>query len=228
MRLDPAEAILRIVQFIILLTFHEWGHAKSANMLGDSTAEDEGRMTFNPAAHIDIIGTVILPLIGTLFGGMFFGWAKPVPVNPYNLRNPKRDLMIIAAAGPIMNIICTIVILGGLSILSMAIGFPDSDSAIQVLIFTQLKISALISVYLAVFNMLPVFPLDGYSVVYGLLPWKQAQKFERLRPYGMMILMGIIFVPGLIGMRNPVFFVIRLVARGTFDLIHLLVGLQQI
>ena len=225
MRLDPAEAILRIVQFIILLTFHEWGHAKSANMLGDPTAEDEGRMTFNPAAHIDIIGTVILPLIGTLFGGMFFGWAKPVPVNPYNLRNPKRDLMIIAAAGPIMNIICTIVILGGLSLLSMAIGFPDRSSAIQVVIYRQLEISAIISVFLAVFNMLPVFPLDGFSVVYGLLPWKQAQKFERLRPYGMMILMGIIFVPGLIGMRNPVFIIITLVAYGIFDLIRILVGL---
>lgn len=225
MRIEPAEAILRIVQFIILLTFHEWGHAKSANMLGDRTAEDEGRMTFNPAAHIDIIGTVILPLIGTLFGGMFFGWAKPVPVNPYNLKNPKRDLMIIAAAGPIMNIICTIVILGGLSILSMAIGFPERGSAIQSLIFAQLKISALISIFLAVFNMLPVFPLDGYSVVYGLLPWKQAQAFERLRPYGMMILMGIIFVPGLIGMPNPVFIIIRLVAFGIFDLIHILVGL---
>ena len=225
MRIEPAEAILRIVQFIILLTFHEWGHAKSANMLGDRTAEDEGRMTFNPAAHIDIIGTVILPLIGTLFGGMFFGWAKPVPVNPYNLRNPKRDLMIIAAAGPIMNIICTIVILGSLSLLSMAIGFPDRSSAIHVEIYGQLRLSAIISVFLAVFNMLPVFPLDGYSVVYGLLPWKQAQAFERLRPYGMMILMGIIFVPGLIGMPNPVFIIIRLVAFGIFDLIHILVGL---
>lgn len=225
MRIDPAEAILRVVQFIILLTFHEWGHAKSANMLGDPTAEDEGRMTFNPAAHIDIIGTVMLPLIGTLFGGMFFGWAKPVPVNPYNLRNPKRDLMIIAAAGPIMNIICTIAILGGLSLLSKTIGFPDSGPAIQSLIYAQLKISAIISVFLAAFNMLPVFPLDGYSVLYGLLPWKQAQKFERLRPYGMMILMGIIFVPGLIGIPNPVFIIITVAAYSIFDVIHILVGL---
>ena len=225
MSIDPAEAILRVVQFIILLTFHEWGHAKSANMLGDPTAEDEGRMTFNPAAHIDIIGTVMLPLIGTLFGGLYFGWAKPVPVNPYNLRNPKRDLMIIAAAGPIMNILCTIVILGCLSLLSMAIGFPDNSSAIQSLIYEQLVISAVISVFLAVFNMLPIFPLDGYSVLYGLLPWKQARSFERSRPYGMMILMGIIFIPSLLRIPNPVFELMRYVTANIFYLIQILVRL---
>ena len=98
---DPYVAILRVTQFIILLTFHEWGHAKSADMLGDPTARDQGRMSLNPGVHIDVIGTLILPLLGTLFGGGFFGWAKPVPVNPYNLKNPRRDLMLIAAAGPI-------------------------------------------------------------------------------------------------------------------------------
>lgn len=225
MNLNPFKAILRVIQFIILLTFHEWGHAKSANMLGDPTAEDEGRMTFNPAAHIDLLGTIILPLIGTLFGGMFFGWAKPVPVDPRNLKNPKRDLMIIAAAGPIMNIICTIVILGGLSLLAMAIGFPGRSSAMQVEIYGQLRVSAIISVFLAVFNMLPVFPLDGYSVVYGLLPWRQAQEFAKLRPYGMIILMCIIFVPGLLNIPNPVFFVIGRVSLGIFYFIGALVGL---
>ena len=98
--LNPFEAILRVIQFIVLLTFHEWGHAKAALVLGDSTARDNDRLTLNPAAHIDILGTVILPLLGTLFGGAFFGWAKPVPVDSRNLKDPKRDLMIIAAAGP--------------------------------------------------------------------------------------------------------------------------------
>ena len=111
---DPFAAILIVTQFIILLTFHEWGHAKSADMLGDPTAKHQGRMSLNPGVHIDIIGTVILPLLGTLFGGAFFGWAKPVPVNPFNLKNPRRDLMLIAAAGPFMNILLTFVILGGL------------------------------------------------------------------------------------------------------------------
>ena len=218
--LNPFEAILRVIQFIILLTFHEWGHAKAALMLGDPTAKDEERLTFNPAAHIDLLGTILLPLLGTLFGSMFFGWAKPVPVNPRNLKNPKRDLMVIAAAGPVMNIICTVVILVAVKLLVEFAG-----SHIHREIYKQLLESALISVFLAAFNMLPLFPLDGFSVVYGLLPWKQAQAFDRLRPYGMMILLGIIFVPSLLRIPNPVFIVIHFVSYGIYALIRTLVGL---
>lgn len=224
---NPFLAILRVCQFIALLTFHEWGHAKSANMLGDPTAEDEGRMSFNPAVHIDLIGTILLPLLGSLFGGGFFGWAKPVPVNPHNLKNPKRDLMLIAAAGPIMNIICTIVILGIARILEVTIGFPQSGSVAQFQIYRILLMqSAIISVFLAIFNMLPLFPLDGFSVVYGLLPWRQAQEFAKLRPYGMMILLTIIFLPGLLRIPNPVFWFIGTVSYSIFDLIAILVGLR--
>ena len=218
--LNPFEAILRVIQFIILLTFHEWGHAKAALMLGDPTARDEERLTFNPAAHIDILGTVILPLLGTLFGGAFFGWAKPVPVDPRNLKDPKRDLMLIAVAGPVMNIICAFVILLAVKLLDQFVG-----TSIHREIYRQLSVSALISVFLAAFNMLPLFPLDGFSVVYGLLPWKQAQAFDRLRPYGMMILIGIIFLPNLLRIPNPVFIVIRLVSFGIYDLFGILVGL---
>jgi Zn-dependent protease len=218
--LNPFKAILRVIQFIILLTFHEWGHAKAALMLGDPTARDEERLTFNPAAHIDILGTVILPLLGTLFGGAFFGWAKPVPVDSRNLKNPKRDLMIIAAAGPVMNIICAFVILLAVKLLVEFVGV-----SIHREIYKQLLYSAEISIFLAAFNMLPLFPLDGFSVVYGLLPWKQAQAFDRLRPYGMMILLGIIFLPNLLRIRNPVFFIISLVSNGIYGLIGTLVGL---
>ncbi len=218
--LNPFEAILRVIQFIILLTFHEWGHAKAALMLGDPTAKDEERLTFNPAAHIDLVGTILLPLLGTLFGSMFFGWAKPVPVNPRNLKNPKRDLMTIAAAGPVMNIVCTVVILVAVKLL-----FEFAGSHVHREIYKQLLESALISVFLAVFNMLPLFPLDGFSVVYGLLPWRQAQAFDRLRPYGMMILLGIIFVPSLLRIPNPVFIVIHFVSYGIYALIRTLVGL---
>ena len=167
---DPYEAILVVTQFIILLTFHEWGHAKSANMLGDPTARDMGRMSLNPGVHIDIVGTLILPLLGTLFGGGFFGWAKPVPVNPYNLKNPRKDMMLIAAAGPFMNIVLTFAILGVVKLLLTFTAFDPAGSPLHAEINRQLIRTSLISVFLAAFNMLPLFPLDGFSVVRGLLP----------------------------------------------------------
>ena len=223
---DPFEAILRVTQFIILLTFHEWGHAKSANMLGDPTARDLGRMSLNPGVHIDIIGTLILPLLGTLFGGGFFGWAKPVPVNPYNLKNPRRDLMLIAAAGPIMNIVLTFVILGVLSIVLEFTGFNPRQSLLHDEIERQVLLTALISVFLAAFNMLPLFPLDGFSVVRGLLPREAASQFEKSSPYGMPILMCLIFLPGIFGIPNIVFNFLGDVSYGTLNLIAKIVGLQ--
>ena len=132
---NPFLAILRVIQFIILLTFHEWGHAKAAFLLGDPTANDEDRLTLNPAAHIDPLGTILLPLRGTLFGGAVFGWARPVPVNPSNLKDPKRDLMIIALAGPVMNILCAFVILAGVRLLDEALA-----STIHREVFAQLRL----------------------------------------------------------------------------------------
>ena len=167
---DPFAAMLLVAQFIVLLTFHEWGHAKSADMLGDSTARDQGRMSLNPGVHIDMIGTIMLPLLASFFGGAFFGWAKPVPVNPYNLRNPRRDLMLIAAAGPFMNIVLTFVILGIIKLLIAFTAFDPSESALHYEINRELLRMGLISIFLAAFNMLPLFPLDGFSVVRGLLP----------------------------------------------------------
>jgi Zn-dependent protease len=227
MNFDPFRAIMIVSQFIILLTFHEWGHAKSANILGDSTAKDEGRMSLNPAVHIDIIGTIILPLLGLLFGGMFLGWAKPVPVDPRNLKNPKRDIMIIAAAGPIMNIICTFVILLGIKLLRETIGFPDRGSPMQLETWDFLRGLAQISMILVAFNMLPIFPLDGFSVVYGLLPWRLAQQFDTLRPYGMMILLGLLFLPSFLGIPpnyNPIFIFINFVYVNGYNSIVFLVN----
>lgn len=219
------QAILIVTQFIILLTFHEWGHAKSANMLGDPTARDQGRMSLNPAVHIDPIGTLFLPLIGSLFGGGFFGWAKPVPVNPYNLKKPRRDIMIIAAAGPIMNILLTFVIFGIIKVLELTLDFKPYNSNTHLAIYRFLGTSAHISVFLAVFNMLPLFPLDGFSVVNGLLPERASRQFSKLAPYGMPILMGLIFIPYILRVPGPLRF-LGLISSIIFDLIGKIVGVR--
>lgn len=218
------EAILIVTQFIVLLTFHEWAHAKSADMLGDSTARDQGRMSINPGVHIDIIGTILLPLFGVLFRIGFFGWAKPVPVNPYNLKKPRRDLMLIAGAGPAMNILLTFVILGVLRVLLEFDGFDPSENRLHFEIKRQLRFTGQISVFLAVFNMLPLFPLDGFSVVRGLLPERLAREFEKLSPYGMPILMCFIFLPGLLGIPNYVFNFLNDITNTTFIFIAQIVG----
>ena len=223
---DPFAAILLVTQFIVLLTFHEWGHAKSANMLGDPTARDQGRMTLNPGVHIDMIGTIILPLIASFFGGAFFGWAKPVPVNPYNLKNPRRDLMLIAGAGPFMNIVLTFVILGVVKLLIAFTSFDPSESELHFEINRQLIRMGFISIFLAAFNMLPLFPLDGFSVVRGLLPEHLARGFEKLMPYGMPILMCLIFLPSLLGIPNYVFNFLNDISFIVFNLIGEIVGLR--
>ena len=214
-------AIISVVQFVVLLTFHEWAHAKSANLLGDRTAEDLGRMSLNPAVHIDIMGTVILPLMGALTGFPVIGWAKPVPVDPRNLINPKRDMMLIAGAGPAINIFCAILIYVCLRLITGEVG--GIVSAEKRMLIGLLELTAFYSVILAVFNMLPLYPLDGFSVVYGLLPSSAARKFARLQQYGMPILMGLIFVPYLLRFPSPLRLLL-LLARGICSLLGLLVG----
>lgn len=167
---------LRIPAILLALTIHELAHAYVARHFGDHTAEQEGRITMNPLAHLDLIGTLML-LAGP------FGWAKPVPVNPYFLRNPKRDMAIVAAAGPISNIL-----LAGIAGLTLRFGMSSLPEAIAIFLFMLFAIN----IGLAIFNMLPIYPLDGSRVLLGFLDHRQSENFMRAMTIVPQIFIGII------------------------------------
>jgi len=182
---DIGQLLVILPVLLLSLTIHETAHAATADWYGDPTARRLGRISLNPAVHVDPVGTVILPLLGILAGGFVFGWAKPVPVNPANLRRPRQDFLVIAAAGPASNIVLAI----GASWLLAAVGLEAAEGwagAVATFAFAMLQLNLL----LAVFNMIPVPPLDGGNVLAGLLPEWLAEPYDRLvRPWGFVILL---------------------------------------
>ena len=183
-----------VLPLIIAITFHEAAHGFVAHQLGDNTAFGLGRVSFNPLRHIDPFGTLILPGILLLSHSPFlFGYAKPVPVNFRALRNPKLDMVWVALAGPATNIALALVAALAFHIL----GYLPENAAQWVA--DNLKNALIINVVLAVFNMLPIPPLDGGRVAVGLLPNVLAYPLSRLEPYGMLILIGILIILPLAG-----------------------------
>ena len=179
------QILIGFVVLLLSLTFHEAAHALSADMLGDPTARRLGRVSLNPAVHIDPIGTLLFPLVSMMTNLPLIGWAKPVPVNPQNLHGHwKRKYMLIAAAGPASNLALAIVGAVGLRL----IGFEGGATPV----FQFLRVLVIINVLLAVFNMIPVPPLDGGNVLMGLLRGQASELFERIRPYGMLILYALL------------------------------------
>jgi Zn-dependent protease len=182
---------------LIAITFHEVSHGFVANKLGDPTAKMMGRLTLNPIAHIDPFGTILMPLMLIIFtnGQFVFGYAKPVPINPMNFKNPRRDMALSAAAGPVTNIIlavASVFILKGL-IVPLSLVVPESiSSTVLTPLFLIFKSSVVYNVVLAVFNMIPIPPLDGGRVLTGLLPYKHALSFSRIEPYGFIIVIILI------------------------------------
>ncbi len=205
--MDIGQIVIQIITLIFALSFHEMSHAWAAWKFGDSTAKDAGRMTMNPIPHIDPMMTIAFPAFLILVGSpVVFGAAKPVPVNTHNLRNPKRDYMWIAAAGPISNIILaaiTIVLLRWFYVPLRIAEMEGSTWAAPVMML--LMGSLTINLVLAAFNMIPLYPLDGSWVLTRFLTGNAAAAYASLRPYGFFILIMLMWVDGLRFVIRPAF-----------------------
>jgi len=187
---------------LLAIILHEVSHAWVADRLGDSTARYSGRLTLNPVAHIDLFGTIILPLILLITPGNFiFGYAKPVPINPYNLRNPRRDIIWVSLAGILTNLALAAV--SAMLFRFVASASPGSWSLIAIPLAMMLRVSVMINIILAIFNAIPIPPLDGSRVLAHLLPPEQAAVFSKLEPYGFIIIL-LLFFTGMIDFIWPI------------------------
>jgi Zn-dependent protease len=180
--LDPAVQVILIPVIIFALSFHEFSHGWMAHRYGDPTAKLAGRLTLNPMAHLDVFGSIALYLMG-------FGWAKPVPVNPQYLANPKRDMMWIALAGPASNLIIALISGILLSVL-LRLGIINSQSPLIMVLIMSLQINLV----LAIFNFIPIPPLDGSRILEGLVPNKYHNELAKFEYYGPRVLMGLILL----------------------------------
>ena len=182
------------IPVIVAITFHEAAHGFVAHLLGDDTAWRLGRVSFNPAKHIDPFGTILLPGILLLLRAPFlFGYAKPVPVNFQKLRSPRRDMMLVAAAGPAMNIVLAVLAALGFHL----VGYLPVTAARW--LADNLRNALILNVVLAVFNLFPLPPLDGGRILVGILPKAIAAGVARLEPYGLAILIGLLIILPMLG-----------------------------
>jgi Zn-dependent protease len=182
---------------IFAITVHEASHGYAARYFGDMTAYKMGRISLNPARHIDPVGTILIPAITMLFGGILFGWAKPVPVNFGRLRHPKRDMLWVAAAGPGANLLMAGLWAMAIKISAMVPGYFSQPLALMGAAGIQ------INVFLLVLNLLPLPPLDGGRIMVSLLPQRLAWQFAKIEPYGFIILLILMFSSALNFILGP-------------------------
>ena len=222
---------VRILVLVFSIVVHEVAHGYTAWKLGDNTAHDAGRLTLNPLPHIDPFGSILVPLILAFSGsGFMFGWAKPVPVHPGRLNNPRNDHAKVAAAGPISNLLLALVFAVLLGLTVAVGGFPAAvrgghpEPSLHNFLLTMFQFGIVINVVLAVFNLLPLPPLDGSWIVSRFLPREARANYENLRRYGMLIVVGFLmlmrvtpvgdlFYSAIYGVINPFFEIANTIAR---------------
>jgi Zn-dependent protease len=186
------EIAVWLVPLVIAIVFHEVAHGLMARRLGDPTAEQRGRLTLNPIKHIDPFGTVVLPMVLAISHAPVFGWAKPVPVNYRRLNNPRRDMVLVALAGPGMNLLLALI---GTAILAATIMLSGgADGGAAAIVAANALNFLLINIFLAVFNLLPVPPFDGGHVVEGLLPRSLARSFRKIGRYSLLVLVILLLI----------------------------------
>lgn len=200
-----------VLPMIFAITVHEAAHAYAATKYGDRTAYLLGRLSLNPLRHIDLVGTIFFPLIGIILGGFIFGWAKPVPIHYASLQNPKRNLFWIALAGPASNLVQALVwalVLKASFYIGGYFGQPLS-------LMSQAGIA--INISLMLLNLIPILPLDGGRMLFSVLPNNLANKYSRIEPYGMFILIILLLIGGLTFIIQPLY---MLIVNGILTLIQ--------
>ena len=218
---DPMKIVLVLVPMLLSLTVHEYFHAWMAHKLGDDTAVQAGRLTLNPVAHIDPVGTLLIPVIGLSTGAPFFGWAKPVPVSPYRFTRKMRmktGILLTSVAGPLSNMAFALIMALVLSAVAHAVGFErlvqefqSNRGGVLVAVIEFLRWMVLVNVGLCVFNLLPIPPLDGSGVLTGLLPDRYQHVLEWIGRYSFVLFIAILLVGGKV-IGAPVLFIVGLIS----------------
>ena len=204
-QIDFSQILISMVVMLFSLSIHESAHAWAADRLGDYTGRYMGRISLNPLVHIDPIGTVLFPLIAAVTSIPLIGWAKPVPVNSQHLKHPTRDHMYIAAAGPAINVVAGVGFAVTTRLLAAGFGSRVYTDPVLAPLFQLATIGILVNFALAAFNLIPIPPLDGSWILAGALPQGLAEAYDRIRPYGFLLLLALLYTGALNVILSPVF-----------------------